>query len=251
MQTVVVQSQRLPLPHPFLRVALESVSRWAASQGFSYEYLGDELFDRIAPDLRKKCAHQLVVATDLARLCVLQELFADGAQRVIWCDADTLVFAPADVELPTKGAAFGREIWLQQERGRLRVRRKVHNAFMVFCVGDPVLDFYAYAAERLIRRHAPPETTPMVAQLAGPKFLSMLHNVLDFEVLEGAQVLSPPLLRAILDRDTQVLTRYRAEAEEGAYALNLCASELARGSVTVAEIDRVIERLMADKEIYR
>ena len=243
-RTVVVQSHRMPLPHGFLRPAMDSVARWAAGQGFDYEFLDDQLFERVARDLRHKCADQLVVATDLARLCVLQELFAAGAQRVVWCDADTLIFAPELIELPDEGAAFGREIWLQEEQGKLRIRRKIHNAFMVFCADDPVLDFYAFAAERVIRRHAPPEQASMVAQLVGPKFLTLLHNVLEFDVLEGAQVLSPPLLHALLDDNDEVLALYHAQASAPAYAMNLCASEIARGSINTKQIEQVIVRLL-------
>ena len=243
--TLVVQSHRLPLPHAFLSQATDSVKQWALAQGFGYEFIDDQLFDRLTPELYGKCTQQLVVATDLARLVVLQELLASGAQRVVWCDADTLIFAPDQIELPISGAAFGRESWLQYEQGTLRIRRKIHNAFMVFCAGDPVLDFYAFAAEKILRRHVSSDSAPMVAQLIGPKFLTMLHNVVDFAVLEGAQVLSPPLVLAILEQDEQLLKRYRAQCVQPAYALNLCASEVARCSVTTDQLERVMVSLLA------
>lgn len=244
--TLVVQSHRLPLPHGFLEPALDSVKRWANQQGFGYEFLDDQLFAHLDQDLLDKCAQQRVVATDIARLIVLQRYLAGGVRRVIWCDADTLIFAPDAIELPQTGAAFGREIWLQSEQGKLRARRKIHNAFMLFCAGDPVLDFYVYAAQRIVRRHAPTERTPMVPQIVGPKFLTLLHNVLEFAVLEGAQVLSPPLAQAIVTRDEPILSRYRDLSHVPAAAVNLCASELSRASVTEHQLQQVSERLLLD-----
>ena len=185
--TVVVQSHRSPLPYSWLQPMLDSVRSWSSRAGFAYCFLDDELFDELTPDERPICQSQPVIASDLARLRWCQRLLREGAKRVVWCDADTLIMDPDAGILSAQSTAFGREVWLQfepsgnaatQSAPRLKRYKKIHNAFMQFGNDDPVLDFYAYAAQRLISNHRQHSSQPMVAQLAGPKFLTHLHNVL-------------------------------------------------------------------------
>lgn len=252
--TVVVQSHRSPLPYPWLHPMLESVRGWSSRAGFAYCFLDDELFDELTPEEQQLCQSQPVVASDLARLRWCQRLLRDGAKRVVWCDADTLILNPDAGILSAQGTAFGREIWLQaevsgnlarQSAPKLKRYKKIHNAFMQFGTDDPVLDFYAYAAQRLISNHQQHSTQPIVAQLAGPKFLTHLHNVLGFDVLESAQVLSPPLAMALLEGDLSVLRRYVNWASEPAAALNFCCSEVERGNLTQAQVETLVELLLA------
>ena len=150
--TLVIQSQRSPLPFAWLRDCLESVSAWAAANGWRYRFLDDELFAPLADDLRQKTAGQRVIASDLARLHWLQRGLDEGFDCVIWCDADFLVFRPEKFLLPDTDCAVGRETWVQRdERGRLRVYPKVHNAFLMFRRGNHLLEFYRVTAERLVR----------------------------------------------------------------------------------------------------
>ncbi|MEM7219831.1 MAG: hypothetical protein AAF515_15795 [Pseudomonadota bacterium] len=242
-RTVVVQSHRQPLPHPWLGATLASVRAWCAAQGFEYRFLGDELFALLPPAIRAKTAGQPVVASDLARLLALEAELAAGADRVAWLDADMLILSPETFSLPdVDDALFGREFWLQWEGKRLKTRRQIHNACMAFTSGGAVLPFYRFAAARLLRRH----TGEMVPQLAGPKFLGHLHNVLAFDVLETAQVLSPPLALAVLERDEALLGRYNRSVAQLPAALNLCASEVLRGALADADVGAVIDRLLAE-----
>ena len=254
--TVVLQSHRLPLPHSWLEPCLRSVEHWAQSQGYSYRFVDDELFGLLTQEERAICAAQPVVASDLARLRLCQQVLAEGASRVVWCDADSLVIDASAVALVADGCAFGRELWLQETPAdgarRPRLYRKIHNAFMQFSGSDPVLDFYEFAATRMLARHgentqALPDKAgrSVVAQFLGPKFLSHLHNVVDFCVLEHAQVISPLLAQALLERETKLLDRYRAAWQTPAAVLNLCASEVLRGSLDDRQMRRLIEILQA------
>jgi len=243
----VLQSHRQPLPHPWLATALESVRAWAAHQGYSYRFIDDELFTELTAAERAHCGSQLVVASDLARLRWCQRLLREGATRVVWCDADTLIFDPEAMALSTEPCAFGRELWLQHDAAstnKLKLYKKIHNAFMQFNAEDPVLDFYTYAAGRLIDNHTRLSNSPMVAQLAGPKFLSHLHNVLGFAVLEGAQVVSPVLARALLEQDARVLARYADATIQPPAAVNLCGSEVQAGALTDQQLRALIDLLM-------
>lgn len=253
--TVVLQSHRQPLPHTWLEPCIASVRNWAEAGGFDYRFVGDELFDLLLDQERAICATQPVVASDLARLRLCQKVLAEGASRVVWCDADCLVIDATAVELLPDGCAFGRELWLQEAPaetpGRPRLYKKIHNAFMQFSAADPVLDFYEFAATRMLAKHganaqahSDQTNNPMVAQFLGPKFLSHLHNVVDFQVLEHAQVISPLLAHALLERDPKLLDRYCSSWQTPAAVVNLCASEVLRGSLDDAQMRALIEVLL-------
>jgi len=243
----VLQSHRLPLPHAWIETALESVRNWAQKSGYGYRFIDDALFDELTASEREHCRAQPVVASDLARLRWCQRLLREGAERVVWCDADTLIFDADALELRAAPCAFGRELWLQageQASGKPKLYKKIHNAFMQFSAQDPVLEFYGYAAARLINNHAAHSKGPMVAQLAGPKFLTHLHNVLSFDVVETAQVMSPMLAEALLGKDSGVLARYTQATLEPPAAVNLCCSEVRRDALTDEQMQALIELLM-------
>ncbi len=258
--TLVVQSHRDPLPHAWLGTCLASVRDWAESRGYAYRFVGDELFDLLSAAERRVCATQPVVASDLARLRLCQQALREGVTRVVWCDADSLVIAPDSLQLAATGCAFGRELWLQrppaqdaqeqQKTDRTRLHKKIHNAFMQFSSADPVLDFYEYAATRMLAKHAQTGgSRPMVAQFLGPKFLSHLHNVVEFQVLEHAQVVSPLLAEALLVPDARLIERYRKAWHAPAAVVNLCASEVLRGNLSDAQMQRLIDRLRTDDSL--
>ena len=108
----------------------------------------------------------MVIATDLARLYLLQNALQRGYQTVIWCDADFLIFNPGQFELPETAYALGREVWIQlNAKNKLKAYRKVHNAFLMFRQGNTFLDFYTDTAKRLLRQ----TSGQMPSQFIGPK----------------------------------------------------------------------------------
>jgi hypothetical protein len=157
------------------------VSDWCALNSYEYRFLGDELFEGVPGVLLEKTQDQVVIASDLARLRVLQDALNEGYQAVVWLDADFLIFNAAAFVLPDSPYAVGREVWVQQDNNdKLRVYNKVHNAFLMFRQGNSFLDFYAETAQRLLARNqgmVPP-------QFIGPKLLTALHNVAVLPVLE-------------------------------------------------------------------
>ncbi len=212
---------------------------------FDYRWLGDELFDRLPRALASKAMSQRVVASDLARLIVLQEALEEGLERVIWLDADVLVVDPSGFEVESAAALFGREVWVQaSEGGKLRTYRKVHNAFMAFRQGEPVLPFYRMSAERILSRYDA-TAGPMVAQLIGPKLITLLHNAIGFDVQEDVGVLSPLVARDLLKGGGRALDRFRAASPLMPRAINLCGSSVREGALADADVDRLIDRLEA------
>ncbi|MFK8032061.1 MAG: hypothetical protein AB8G18_17655 [Gammaproteobacteria bacterium] len=244
MRTVVIQSHRQPLPYDWLHPCIESVRHWAAAQGYEYMWLGDELFDGLNDTQRRHTQRQPVVASDLGRLQHLNNELARGADRVVWCDADTLVINPGTLELTETGCALGREIWIQPGTtidGTPKVYSKVHNAFMVFCQDDSFLPFYLDTASRLLQRHK----GPYVDQFIGPKLLTALHNIAQLRVMENAGVLSPGVVTDLNGGGGVFLDAYCRRLQRVPAALNLCASSVRSGELSEQSMHNVVETLQA------
>jgi len=212
--TLVLQSHKKPLPFSWIESCLDSVQSWVEMNGFAYRFLDDELFDFISPVLRQKTDQQKVIATDIARLYAI-EYFLKSYERVVWLDADFLIFAPQDFHLADTPAGYmlGREVWIQalKERGalleeigvmekpkkiKLKAYIKVHNAFLLFERGNSFLAFYKEHAERLLTQcegGIPP-------QFIGPKLLTALHNVVQCPVHESAGMFSPLVTEDLISR---------------------------------------------------
>lgn len=249
MTTVVYQSFRERDVPPWVQRCIESVREWAVGRGWAYRFYGDDIFDRLPRGYREAAAGRAPVLTDLGRLLLARELLASGFRRTVWLDADVLVFDPGGFDIPvTEGDyAFGREIWVQgQAGGELRVYRNVHNALAVFTRGNPMLDFYVYACERIVGRigaGGPP-------QIVGPKLLKVLHGLLDMPLLGDVAMLSPRVLSDLAGGRGAALDRLARETVWPVHAANLCLS-LAGGEhdgvrVDDALLEAVTESLLGD-----
>ena len=226
----------------WLNTCLDSVRAWCRARGYDHQLIGDELFDLIDPALLSKTCAQPVIATDLARLRLLQQRLLDGASAAIWLDADTLIFAPDEFEPLAADHAVGREIWVQVgKHRRLQVHRQVHNAFLLVRAGNSFLDFYADTAERLLRENR----GGMPPQFIGPKLLTALHNVVQLPVQEDAGSLSPLVIRALLGDAPAPLERLRSRMRVPFHAVNLCQSSLRDGQLEPSQMQAVAELLLA------
>ncbi|MEM8766156.1 MAG: hypothetical protein AAGE43_01830 [Pseudomonadota bacterium] len=235
--------------------------RWASVHGFDYQFLGDELFAELSPELWAKTRKQPVVAADLARLLMLEKLLAEGAERVVWIDADVLVLDAETFALKDADALFGREVWVQRSGSRLKTYRKIHNAFMAFRAGDPVLPFYRFSAERILRAYEPiaageasgenevlREVPTLPPQLIGPKLLTHLHNAIGFDVQENAAMLPPLVSRELLTEPGAACAAFAAESAVAPLAVNLCGSAAASGELDHDDVSRLVARLAAEPE---
>ena len=221
VETLVFQSHSHRGLPAWIPTCLHSVRHWAAACGHGYLCFGDEIFDRLPSGFRKKTAGRRSTQADLGRLLLARELLEE-AERVIWLDADVLVFAPEDLDCDIPSPyAFGREIWIQEdERGRLRAYRNVHNAVCLFERINPFLDFYIHAAERLVTLNDggfPP-------QFIGPKFLTAQHNIMKLPLIETLGMASPLVLRDLARGGGPALELQRVEQPRPLAAVNLCSS---------------------------
>ncbi len=240
--TLVIQSHRRPLPFGWLEPCLDSVAGWAKRNAYDYRFIDDEIFAGIDAPLRQRLAARPVIVSDLARLKALQQGLAEGYRRVVWCDADWLVFRPRDFRLPSTEFALGREVWIQPaEGGGWRSYFRVHNALLMFARGNAFLDFYADTAERLLRLN----DGPMPPQFVGPKLLAALHNIAQFPVMESAAMLSPPVMRDLLAGGGDALALFREKSSEPPAAANLCASLADSEGFSATDMQRLIDGLLA------
>jgi len=240
--TLVIQSHRDPLPQAWLRRCLDTVEDWARLNRYEYRYLGDELFAPLDRELLEKTRARRVIASDLARLISLQQGLAEGFERVIWCDADFLIFDPARFVLPDSEFALGREVWVQHDkRQRLRAYVKVHNALLMFRRDNHFLDFYRDTAERLLRLNQ----GGMPPQFIGPKLLSALHNIGSFPVMETAAMLSPLVMRDLIAGQGQALDLFREKSPATVAGANLCNSLTQLEGMTETDMNALIDRLLA------
>ncbi|HEY5740455.1 MAG TPA: hypothetical protein VIW27_12075 [Gammaproteobacteria bacterium] len=239
--TLVIQSHRRPLSCGWFEPCLESVAGWAESRGFDYRFIDDDIFDLVDSALRERFEARPAIISDLARLKALQQGLEQGYRRVVWCDADLLIFAPRDLQLPNSAFALGREVWIQPAAdGGWRSYFRVHNALLMFARGNAFLDFYADTAERLLRRNQ----GRMPPQFIGPKLLAALHNIAQFPVIESAAMLSPPVMRDLLAGGGDALALFRRKSVEPPAAANLCASLVHGEGFTAADMQQLIDRLL-------
>lgn len=244
--TIVIQSRPPGPPPDAVQRACQSVEDWAQSSGFAYQRMGDDIFEMIPPWVLDVAGARKQMAVDIARLRWTQDLLDQNWAKVIWLDADALIFNPnAMVVDAPEGFAFGREHWVQpgDKDGALKVYKNVHNAFMVFTdQGRWALDFYLESALRILKS-AGPNTPP---QLVGPKLLTALNNVVQFPLIDCVGMASP-LVLADVARGGGDAWEALAQAHENAIAgLNLCTSLLGT-TVDDVEIDHMLLSTVTDK----
>jgi len=233
MNTVVIQSYRTENVAPWIERCIDSVHAWAVGQGFDYRFVGDEIFEMVPDWYRENAGQRAPVITDLARLKLLREELDGGAARAVWLDADVLVFDSAGLSVPAgMGYAFGREFWVQPAAGKkLKIYRNVHNAIAVFEAGNAFLDFYIHACERIISG----ANGSVPNQVVGTKFLTALHNIMGFSLIDQVGMFSPLVNRDIAAGGGPALDRLEAVCRQPLAAANLCSS-LAGGEADGVEL---------------
>lgn len=246
--TVVLQSCRAEGVPGWMATCIASVRAWADARGFAYRLIGDELFDPLPPAFRARTAGRLPMAADLGRLLWIRNLLEDDAGRVVWFDADTLVFDPDRLVLPERADhAFGRETWVQRDlKGGFRVYRNVHNAACLFAAGNAVLDFLIQASRGIVER----ADTPLPPQAIGPKLLTALHNIVGFPLIDTVGAFSPLVLTDIAGGGGPALKLLVQKAPARPAAANLCASLLGRDydgvAVTEDLMQAAVDRLACE-----
>jgi hypothetical protein len=223
MQTLVIQSYRTRDVAAWIHLCLGSVQTWAAAAGYQYEFVDDRLFDYAPGWVREHCGKQLLPITDVARMRLLRERLEQGWERVVWVDADVLVFAPERFVLDgTAPYSLCEELWLRlSESLEIHTEEKVNNAVMTMTRGHPMLDFWIFAVEEILRVHAPHEIGPLTAST---QFFTELAHIMPLRVLRNVGLLSPPVVRDIGRGGGTITREWARQFGHPIGAANLCAS---------------------------
>jgi len=222
MKTIVYQSYRTTRVPDWVSTCLCSVENWAAGQGYAYRFFDDEIFQRVPSWVMEKAGAHLQIATDLGRLILAKELLAEGFERVVWIDADILVFDPERLLLAIdQEYAFGREVWVQPvNSGRIKAYKNVHNAISVFCQNNSFLEFYIHSCLNILGR----ANGALVPQIIGTKFLTALHNIVGFKLIDEVGMASPLVVSDIANGGGAALDLICEKSPVPLCALNLCTS---------------------------
>jgi len=273
-KTLVLQSAQSRRAQ-WLDTCLVSVESWAAQANYTYRFIGDELFDQVPEWYMRKVAGRMPIASDLGRLLWIKNLIDQGeADTVVWLDADVLVFAPSKLKLaPVSSCVFGQELWiqkklpkshpkdgekLQRQNGTWQVRKNVHNALAAFRKDCPVLPFLIEVIQRMMHRV---DANFIAPQMMGPKLLSNLHNLADFELMPSVGALSPEVILNLAGKQAKheetsvknsqgagqgALQALLARQTEPLLAANLCSSLLGElSSDTQVQEDLMMDAIAA------
>ncbi len=105
------------------------------------------------------------------------------------------------------------------------------------------LDFYVETAERLLRQNQ----DGMPAQFIGPKLFAALHNVCQLPVMESAGMLSPLVIKDLVQGRGEALRCFLEHSPAPIAGANLCIFSHERQEVSREEMGQIID-LLTGKE---
>ena len=152
----------------------------------------------------------------------MRESLDAGYDRVAWLDADIVIFDPQRFSIDTSsGYAFCHEVVLgDRPDGSLELSDwSINNAAIVMQRGHPMLSYYIFAAEALIRETA---ETEFFRTMIGPRFLNRLSQAMPIERLTGLALFTPTYMQQLLNRNTSALAAYRRRFGFPIFGADLC-----------------------------
>ena len=252
--TLVIQSFKEGPSPLWIERCLESVRALCASRSWDYRFIGDELFEPLPSHFVSKVSSRGPILSDLGRLIAIKDSLK-SYQRVVWFDADTLIFNRDAFELPDGLFGFGRERWVQPKETpsrqkspkalKWKVYRSICNALCFFERGAPFLDYYIYACEAIVERADPKYIAP---QMIGPKLLSALNNITPLPHTQCVGSASPHLIIDLSEGEGEALNIYRRDLVNDVSChreagLNLCHSLI--GATTYRQVPMTEQHLLS------
>jgi hypothetical protein len=218
---VIVQAYEAATTPPWIQRCLQSVKAWAEGAGFAYRF-SPTLFDRIPEWFRQHCAPEIGPLTDLGRLCLMQALFDEGEEAVVWVDADVLVFDPAGLHVPRRpGFLVIDEVTVGSEPNGTPVisERGVNGALLGASRGNATFDAYRQAIESVVRE-APAGKVPRT--VAGPQLLTQLAKQHAMERLTTVGLFTPAMLADLAHGKENLPRAFSLAFGHRVAAANLC-----------------------------
>lgn len=250
MNTLVYQSYRTSGVPSWISRCLDSVRNWSREHGYQYRFVDDALFGYAPSWYREKVDHNIQLVSDLSRLVLARNFLQEEFQRVIWIDADVLVFDPVNFKLETtSGVSFCREVWIDEDsQGRIVHQEKINNSVSIFHRDNALLEFYIDACLRLVEQA---ERTPAV--LVGTSFLTDLNKIYPLQQIQNVGILSRALGYDLISRGSGFLEKYLKWQGSPVQAINLCGSmkdQVFRGvRIDHAATERIVNNLMQRKAL--
>ncbi len=240
--TLVVQAYEAGATPGWIDRCMRSVREWAASRGYDYAFT--DRFFGLAPDwFRIRCGPQLGPLTDVARLVLMQSGFARGYRRVVWCDADLVVFDPDALALPdADGLTAIDEVSVGTgPDGSLMVSPRMVNGALLAATRDAEV-FLRYFDEvlRVVREHPP---GPVPRTVAGPMLLTRIARRLPVATLPNVGLFTPGILLELAQGGTVLPGAYMRHFGHAVAAANLCHfARQENGAHGEAAYDAVMDR---------
>ena len=234
-RVLVLQSYRPPPWAAWRRRCIASVKDWAAAQGYAYRFIGDALFDPIPEDLKRAFLGVLLPLTDLGRLLWLRDLLARDWDRVIWLDADILIFDPA---LRIEADCVGREVWISKGLTEgFRAAESVNNCVISASAGAPLLDRLLTATLDEAAQFAhPPHPRAL-----GPDLFRRLHAGDALPVAADIAMASPVMIDGLARDDPAAMAAHHAVWGGTVRAVNLCGSLIRDDALALAAVTRLLQ----------
>lgn len=247
MRTLIIQSYRTHNVASWISDCMHSVRAWADERSYEYEFVDDHLFDYAPGWVRQLCGAKILPITDVARMYLLREYLQRGWDRVVWVDADVLVFASQKFVLDDAAPySLCRElsVYVNPER-EVRFDEMVNNAVLLVTPRQPMLDFWIFAVEEILRDSVPDEIDSLTA---GTRFFTNVAMAMPVRVLQNIGLFTPPLIRDIAAGGGALLEQWVARFGRPIGAANLCASmqdrEYSGARVGAADMQRAVEVLL-------
>ena len=200
---------------------MQSVKDWAKSHAWDYVFMDDAFLGLAPATVQEVCASNIYALTDVCRLVWAKQALAEGYDRVIWADADMLVFRPADLRIDDiRGHGFAREFFLRQERsGKYTPIEGINNALMVFEQGDDILDSYLQACMSAISAMEPGKV-PRTA--LGPHLLKSLDGNFGLNRIEGIGLFTQAVMTQLAKGNVEMWAALQSLHGRSLVAANLC-----------------------------
>jgi hypothetical protein len=240
-ETVVFQSFRTHNVPAWIGRCMESARAWARLRGFEYRFIDDRFFEYVPAQFRAKIDDK-VLWSDLARLLVARELLASEFERVVWIDADVVVFDPAAWVLPEESPFyFCHELWPTPMEGGVRFDIRANNAVMVFSRGNSFLEFYIDSCERILR-----SSEPLKSWHLGVRFLTGVRDVSPLPLLNNIGMFGADMLRDLVAGPGLLTKAYMKAMGVPLVAANCCGSVAGTTAGNVVLDEKVFERVVGE-----
>jgi hypothetical protein len=244
---LVLQSYR-PGPRPgWIDACMGSVQRWSALKGLNVLVLGDELLEIVPAEIRERCGPAMCPVTDVGRVLWAERLLAQGWPRVVWLDADLLIFDPAGFEIDLRPRlTLCREAWVSRTPRGLSVRFNVNNSVMAMGAGSHLTRYLDFARRRLL------DASHRVGELSvGTPAFTRSHARSPVPLADSVAMVNHLLIRDLNDGRSGALRAQAAALGRPSCAAHFTHSygrespDRVRVAVGEAAFERAVERVLS------